>query len=290
MLPKKHIHISFQELIFVLLLAAGGVLLAFHSGGFVLNLQTIGFTVVSTVERQVSLLGKGFINVFTAVGRLAKLQKDYDALVEKLEKYEEMRRSNTEIRKENEYLKEQLGFVKKIAQENFPASIIARSSDNLYAYLTVDKGASAGVRKNMAVIAHQNGNTGLVGRVIQVGHNTSIVMPIYNINCIVSARLQNSRDLGLVYGGGDDESTLTMRYVRKRANPDFHYGDLIVTSGENNNYQENVTIGSVGKISVLEYNSSLEIEITPIIDFSRLENVVIVNVNSVVIDTKEDEG
>ena len=36
-------------------------------------------------------------------------------------------------------------------------------------------------------------------------------------------------------------------------------------------------IGSISKISVVDYNSSLDIELTPIIDFSKLETVIVVN-------------
>ena len=52
----------------------------------------------------------------------------------------------------------------------------------------------------MPVIALQSGNVGLVGKVIEVGHYTSLVMPIYDFQCSVSARIQNTRDLGLVSG------------------------------------------------------------------------------------------
>ena len=38
-----------------------------------------------------------------------------------------------------------------------------------------------------------------------------------------------------------------------------------------------VGIGTISKITTLDYNSSLNIELVPIIDFARLENVVVVN-------------
>ena len=68
-----------------------------------------------------------------------------------------------------------------------------------------------------------------------------------------------------------------MQYIRKRVAPELNFGDVIVTSGENDNYMRDVQIGTISKITVLDYNSSLNIEVTPIIDFSRLENVIVVN-------------
>jgi rod shape-determining protein MreC len=129
----------------------------------------------------------------------------------------------------------------------------------------------------MPVIALQNGNQGLVGKVVQVGTFTSQIMPVYNINNIVSARIQNSRDLGLVNGLGSQDQPLLMQYIRKSVVDELSYGDIVVTSGENDNYMRDIAIGTISKITTLDYNSSLNIELVPIIDFARLENVVVVN-------------
>ena len=76
---------------------------------------------------------------------------------------------------------------------------------------------------------------------------------------------------------GSEEANLSMKNIRKRVLDELHYGDIVVTSGENNNYMGDLPIGSISKISVVDYNSSLDIELTPIIDFSKLENVIVVN-------------
>ena len=147
----------------------------------------------------------------------------------------------------------------------------------VYSYLTIDKGTVNGIKKNMPVIAFQNGNNGLVGKVVQVGSFTSQVMPIYNIDNIVSARIQNTRDLGLVNGLGSQDQPLMLKYIRKKVAEELKYGDIIVTSGENDNYMKDIPIGTISLISDLDYESSLNIELTPVIDFARLENVVVVN-------------
>ena len=72
-----------------------------------------------------------------------------------------------------------------------------------------------------------------------------------------------------------------MKYIKKRVLEELHYGDVVVTSGENNNYMRDLPLGSISKISIVEYDSSLDIELTPIIDFSRLETVVVVNMREI---------
>ncbi len=281
MANKNKISFRLPELLLVIFVLISGVLLGFSSGSFVLNFKKIGFTVFSSVQAGVHKVADGVGSTFGAVKELARLKKEYAELTKKLENYEQMRRSNAEIRKENERLLEQLNFTTHLEEKNYPAQIISRDADNLYAYLTINKGSSSGIKKNMSVIAYQNGNSGLVGKVIQVGAFTSIVMPIYNLNCTVSARIQNSRDLGLVTGKGKEELPLAMNYIKKRVLEDLHYGDVVVTSGENSNYMRDLPIGTISKISVIDYNSSLDIELTPVIDFSRLENVIVVDIREI---------
>jgi rod shape-determining protein MreC len=278
---KNKVHFSFRlkfpEFLFILLLLISSFSLAFSSGSFVLNIKNIGFSILSTIEKGVSTSVNAVTNTINSVGELRKLKKEYDQLVIKLEKFEQLQRSNADIRKENERLKEQLDFVSSIEEKNIPAQIISRNLDNAYSYITIDKGSVHGIKKNMPVLAFQNGNKGLVGKIIQVGTFTSQVIPIYNIDNIVSARIQNSRDLGLVKGLGSQDQPLVLEYIRKRVVDELSFGDVIVTSGENNNYMKDIPIGTISKITVLDYNSSLKIELTPMIDFARLENVVVVN-------------
>lgn len=252
-------------------------MLTFSSGKFVINLKKIGFSVISSVEKATHYVSDGVVNTVNSVEELRKLKKEYNELVIKLENYEQMQRSNADIRKENERLREQLDFSVSLDEKNIPAQIISRDLDNAYAYLTVDKGSVNGIKKNMPVVAYQNGNKGLVGKVVSVGTFTSQIMPIYNLNNMVSARIQQTRDLGLVSGMGSQDNPLKMQYIRKRILDSLHYGDIVVTSGENNNYMRDIPIGTISKISSQAYSSTLDIELTPMIDFNRLENVIIVN-------------
>ena len=273
---KNSFRFRFPEFLLIGLLLLSNIVLNFSSGGFVLNLKKIGFSAISTVEKGVHFVVDGIADTFNAVKELKRLKKDYNDLVIKLENYEKMQRSNADIRKENERLREQLDFSISMDEQNFPAQIISRDFDNVYTYLTIDKGSINGIKKNMPVIAFQNGNQGLVGKVVQVGTFTSQIMPVYNLDYIVSARIQNSRDLGLVNGTGSQDKPLLMQYIRKNVADELSFGDIIVTSGENDNYLKDIPIGTITKIISLDYNSSLNIELTPIIDFSRLENVIIV--------------
>lgn len=264
----------------ITLVSISSLLLGFSSGKFIVDFKTWGFTVLSTAQQGVNTVTGKVTGVFTAVRDISRLKKEYEVLTEKLKNYEYLQRNNAEIRKENERLREQLGLSLTVEYRNVAAQIIGRETDNLYSGITIDKGSMSGIRKGMPVIAIQKGSVGIVGKIVTVGLTTSIVMPVYDTNCNISARIQNTRDIGLSKGNGSADAPLSLNYIRKRLLQDIHFGDIVVTSGENGNYMKDIPIGTISKISVLDYDSSLDIEMEPVIDFSLLEIVFIVDQSS----------
>lgn len=277
---KSTVSFKYSLIVFLILVIISGVSLALSSGGFIISVKEVGFSILSAGQKGVNSVITGVGNGVSAVKELAELKESYNKLVQQLEDYEYLQRNNAEIRKENELLREQLGISKSIVNKNYVAQIIGRDPDSLYSAITVNKGSRNGIRKNMPVIAVQNGDIGLVGKVVTVGTFTSQIMPIYDFQCNISARIQHTRDLGLVVGQGNADSPLQMQYIKKRVLNELQYGNVVVTSGENENYLKDIPIGSITKIKTVDYDSSLIIEITPIIDFARLETVMIVDVKT----------
>lgn len=274
---KSKFKFRFQELLFIILVVASSVMLSFSSGGFIINFKNVGFTIFSTIEKGVATVSFYVKDAIDGVVKLVNLSKEYDELTEKLKDYEYMQRTNAAIRKENARLKEQLGFADSIQQKTIPANIISRGADNLHTTLIIDKGSKDGIKKNMSVVAIQNGSIGVVGKVVSVGYNTAQIMNIFNSSCSISARMQNTRDIGLVTGNGTEDKPLSMKYIKKRVISELHFGDIVVTSGENGNYVKEIPIGTISKVSILDYDTSLDIEIEPVINFSRLESVMVVS-------------
>lgn len=274
---KSPLHFRLPECVLVLMIAFSGISLGFSGGGFIVNFDKLGFTVFSSLQKAVHAVENVFTGTVTAVRDMAHLRSEYQQLTEKLKDYEFLQRNNTEIRKENERLKEQLDFATEIKYRNIPAQIIGRNPDSQYSGITLNKGARNGIKKGMPVIAVQAGNVGVVGRIITVGVGTSMMMPVYDVRCNISSRIQNTRDLGIVSGNGSSDGALSLKYIRKRVMDDFNYGDIVVTSGENGNYMRDIPVGRISKITVLDYDSSLNIELDPIIDFNRLENVLVID-------------
>ncbi|HTX74388.1 MAG TPA: rod shape-determining protein MreC, partial [Rectinemataceae bacterium] len=182
----------------------------------------------------------------------------------------------TDLQAENRRLKDQLGFSEQIGYERISARIVAKDPANLYPTILINKGVDDGVRKDMPVVAFEDGIEGLVGRILEVGHGTSVVIPIYDQSSYVAARLDKARHEGLVGGSGSPDEPLVMRFVKKRAKDEVQFGDLVVTSGFESIYPPDVAIGRVKKVRDLDYQTSVEIDLDPVLDFSRLEYVFVV--------------
>jgi rod shape-determining protein MreC len=136
----------------------------------------------------------------------------------------------------------------------------------------------------MAVIAFQDGVQALAGKVVQAGQFESLVMPVYDSSSFVPVRFASSRYEGLVEGQGKIEYPLLMRLISKRARDDVHFGDMVITSGIGGGhgtiYPVGINIGRVSRILYKEDETSMEVELETVLDFSRLEHVFVIDAAS----------
>lgn len=262
--------------VFLALVTISFSCLLFSTRSFVIDVRDVGFSLFSGIRGAIQEVTASVQKTVLSVKELSRLKEEYDHLVKQLERYEELARSAADIEQENINLKKQLSFSQNLFYKHIPAQIIGKDPDNLFSSFVIDKGIKEGIKKNMAVIAFQDGTQGLVGLVVQVGRHESMVMPVYDYNSYVSARFAQSLYEGIVSGQGDSNSPLVMKYIKKRAKDEIQYGDRVVTSGLGGIYPKGIEIGRVSKIIFQEYETSLTVELEPSIDFSRLEYVFVI--------------
>ena len=247
---------------------------------------------VGGVQRLFTGIGSFAKRTVFSVTELADLRNQYDALLDKVKSYETIERSYADTMAENARLKEQLGFAQNITTIKSSAQIIAKDPGNIYSGYVIDKGFSAGIAKNLAVAAFQNGMEGLAGKIIEVQSRTSIVLPLFDQRFFVSARLSRTRTEGLVNGQGNADEPLVMNYVSKLNAAEIQVGDVVVTSGLDSIYPADLVVGRVKEIQLPEYSSSAVILIEPALNFSKLEYLFILQKDEkgpdVSIDEKQD--
>ena len=241
----------------------------------VIKPKGIGLSVVGFFQKGVTGFFRWFGDTAGSIRQLRLAREQLEGARSRLEEADRAAREAVELRRENAFLREQLGLAQALPLPRIAAGVIAKDHDNLFSTVTLNKGSRHGIRVDMPVVAFQDSLEGLVGRVVAVGPGSSQVLPLYDPSCQVSARLDRSRFEGLVIGQGAERSTLLMRYVKKIAADRIEYGDLVVTAGLGGLYPAGVNVGRVRDIRAETYETSLSLEIEPVIDFDRLEYVFV---------------
>jgi rod shape-determining protein MreC len=266
--------------VFAALILVSFSLLLFSTRSFVVSIKDTGLSLFSGIRGAVYAVSSTVSRTVLSARELLVLRNEYNKLLERITQYEHLERSSTEIRAENNRLREQLDFSRSLTYNYIPAEVSGYDPDNIFSAFVINKGKAHGIENNMPVIAFQDGMQALTGKIIQTGQVESLVMPLYDQRCFVSARLSQERYDGIVEGQGSPAHPLLMRSIAKRARDDVKTGDIVVTSGMGGVYPAGIILGRVSKILFLEYETSIELELESAIDFSRLEYVFVIEEKS----------
>ena len=263
-------------IVFVLLLLINTVMLITDSRSKdALKPSEIGLSFVSVFQKGFTYTTGVFSGTLNSISELKRVKFEYNRLIKKIAEYESLEKNYREIERENTELRRQLGFQQSLEIEKIPAVIIGSDPGNIFNTLIIDKGSKDGIVRDMPVVAFYEGFQGLVGKVVETGYSSSKVLPLYDQSFFAAARLQNLRYEGLVNGSSNSKNRILMSYVNKNGKERISYGDIVITSGMKSVYPKGIYIGRVRSISAKEYETSLQLEIEPTVDFSRLEYVFI---------------
>lgn len=278
-MKKKRFQLQADFIVFIMLIFLSVALLAFSGGGFISNFKQAGFSFISQTERALYSVTSFLGDSVSAIRELGELKQKYAEAQEKLADYEILQRVNADMQVENKKLKNLLGFSENISIKNIPAEIIAFDSSRLYSGIIINAGIKKGIKKNMSVIAFQNGQMGLVGKIVEVGQNTSMILPLYDYQCSVACKLEVSGYRGITNGNGITNGVLNMQYVKKTGMSEIQIGSKVLTSGfdDNSFFPKNIPVGTVTKIISHDYETSIQLELTPVIDFDSVEYVFVLD-------------
>lgn len=173
-----------------------------------------------------------------------------------------------EASNENSRLRELLNFQEKMKLETIVARVIAKDASTEFRAVRLNRGENAGIRKGMAVITYE----GVVGRVLRTTANTADVVTILDLLSAVDGVIERSRARGVIEGLTDELCQLkfTLR------TDDIQVGDLLLSSGLGGVFPRGVAVGSVSRVKKKQYGISQEVEVKPAVDFTKLEEVMVV--------------
>jgi len=160
-----------------------------------------------------------------------------------------------------------LGFKEQYIAKTVAAQVIGSSGSEQSRSVYIDKGTSAGVEKDMAVITAD----GLVGKVLRAYGSSAQVLLINDQSSGVGVILDKSRLQGVIKGTAAGEVILEKVMTDEQVAP----GDLIVTSGGDQIFPKGITVGTVMKVSP-GADLFLNIRVRPSANLSRLEEVLVI--------------
>ncbi len=261
---------NYKSIIFVaLLFLVALIMLSYNTrhddgGGFIRKIimeaaapfQKLAHVTVKSVgnswDRYVSLVG--------LVEENKKLTKTISELEAELLFYKEGYSETQRLRKLLA-LKESLGY------SFIAARVIAREQGALSKTIIIDKGSFDGLKSGMPVIAPP----GLVGRVVHVSWNVAKVLLIIDENSNVDVLLDRTRVQGIFSGAGLRGGKL--KYIIK--NQDVVSSDIVISSGMGGVFPKGLFVGQVRDVEKPDTELFLNISVTPYIDFSKLEEVLV---------------
>jgi rod shape-determining protein MreC len=220
------------------------------------------------VIRSYTVVGVGLLqDAVSVVPRAVATRRDIEALRSmNLALTDEVSRLR-EAKLENLRLRALLGLRERADRRYIAASVVGKSLLLLRNTITIDAGAAEGVRPNMPIVTE----SGLVGRVTATGTEYAIGQILFNRELRVSAKVQRSRVDGIIRWNGGP--TLQLTGVARML--DVRPGDLVITSEYSAFYPEGMKIGVVASALPIPGTLYQQVEVTPAVDFTRLEEVFV---------------
>lgn len=154
------------------------------------------------------------------------------------------------------------------------AHVIGKGTSNWFNTFTIDKGSKDGIKVDMNVIA----GSGLVGIVTDVGKNYAVVRAIIDDTSNVSGMILSNNDNCIVSGNlkSMTKSNMITFSNLEDSEDKVSTGDSVVTSNISDKYLPGLLIGYVTDITEDNNNLTKSGEITPVVDFKHLQDVLVI--------------
>jgi rod shape-determining protein MreC len=165
-------------------------------------------------------------------------------------------------------LQKLLQFKETIDYPVIAAQVIGRDPTGWFESIIIDKGKADGIKINMPVVNAD----GVVGRLVSVSNNYAKVLLIIDQNSAVDSITWRSRDNGIVKGISSD--VCEFDYVLKTS--DVIIGDIVVTSGLGRVFPKGIPVAEVIEVKNPPGELFKEVKIKPMVDFSKLEELLII--------------
>ncbi len=205
-------------------------------------------------------------NAWQTYRSLWHAQQENEQLRQELTATQAQLRRLAEQAAESQRLRTLLEFKTRLPFQTVAAEVIAASPGDNSRAIFIDKGSDSGLTPDLAVITPQ----GILGKIVAVFPFTSHVLLITDPASGAGVMLEKSRVQGVLKGGSQNFCELDYIMNEEPVSP----GEEVLTSGLDQIYPKGLLAGTVVKAA--DGNIYRNITVTPAVDLSRLESVLVV--------------
>ena len=269
----KHFFTTRIRVVLILALLIAGVLMIVSSltGLSLPDMMVQG--VLTPVRTGISQLTDQAEKLYSYMFEYESVAAENERLKQQLAEIQDEARNADAVARENERLRALLNLQESAEEYTFTDGyIIAWSSNDWSNTITINRGTSSGIQKDMCAVT---ANGELIGLVSEVGSNYAVIKTVLDSSLEISATISGSGHNGMVKGGYASESPdkLRMNYLPSAAT--IHINDQVVTTGSTV-YPRNLILGYVIDAGFDETGVAKFAMLEPAADISSLEQVFIV--------------
>jgi rod shape-determining protein MreC len=228
----------------------------------------IALTVTTPFEIAIHWTLDSLVGFYENYISLWKTRTENQALIDENRKLVNTILNLRELEQENIRFRDLLQFKETYKIRTVVARMIAKDVSTEFRAIRINRGKASGIEPNMAVINAE----GVVGRVLRVDEDTSDVVTLLDPLSAIDAYILRSRVRGIVEGLSD---TLCQLKFALRVD-DIQPGDILLSSGLGGNFPKGVPVGTVIGVTRKSYGITQKVEVKPSVDFSRVEEVMVV--------------
>ncbi|AKF04599.1 rod shape-determining protein MreC [Sandaracinus amylolyticus] len=216
-------------------------------------------------------------DVFEDYVYLVEVREENDRLRAQVARLEEERQRLASQGIENRRLRSLLQLRERLGGEVLAAQVIGKDVSPFFRVtrIEIDRGERDHVRPGMPVVAAQ----GLVGQVRRTFGRYCDVLLVVDRTSAVDVTVQRTGARGMLRGTGESERYMARIQYLGREDA-VRVGDLVHTSGLGQRFPASILVGRVTRIVRQEFGLWQEVEVTPAVDFSSLEEVLVLTEGS----------
>ncbi|MDH4224825.1 MAG: rod shape-determining protein MreC [Deltaproteobacteria bacterium] len=182
-------------------------------------------------------------------------------------------------------LREQLKFMEEDPHQKVFSEVIGESVDNFHHVLVINKGRSAGIRRNFPVVLRE----GVVGRIQSVTADRAVVQLIVDRRHQFPVLIQRTREQMMIKGlenhlilePNENRGMLVglgegLQVKRIRMLTDVQKGDRVITSGMAGIFPKGQLVGIITDVRQEKHELFQTAEVRSAVDFDKIEGVFVI--------------